>query len=108
MGLLVAAPRVLVEADAELRWTLEDVEQLAERQPQERDDDGSGVKDGEELVAVAAHPGVAGGQHQSADADREQQEQRQDVLPELLNGHCTVVDHAPPEGQHHAGNHQER
>ena len=78
--LLAARAGVLVEADAELRRPLEDVEQLAERQPQQRDDHGDRVEDREEVVGVALHPRVARRQHQAGHADREQQQQRQDVL----------------------------
>src|SRR5215831_15134363 len=41
---------ILVEADAELRRPLKDVEELAEWQPQQREDDGDRVEDGEERV----------------------------------------------------------
>ena len=82
--LLAARAGILVETDAELRRPLEHVEQLAERQPEQRDDHGDRMEDGEEVVGVALHPGVARGQHQAGDADREQQQQRQDVLAELL------------------------
>ena len=49
--LLAARAGVLVEAHAELRRPLEDMEQLSERQPQQREDHGDGVEDGEEVVA---------------------------------------------------------
>src|SRR5215813_4266799 len=74
---------VLVEAHPELRRSLEDVEQLPEGQPEQGEDDGDGVEDGEEAERVALQPGVAGGQHQPGDAHREEKEQRQDVLGEL-------------------------
>ena len=53
LRLLAAAAGVLVEADAELRRTLEDVEELAERQPQQREDHRDRVQDREEVVGVA-------------------------------------------------------
>ena len=43
-----------------------------------------GVQDRDEVVGVALHPRVARRQHQPGDADREQQDQRQEVLRELL------------------------
>ncbi len=106
--LLAAGAGVLVEADAELRRPLEDVEQLAERQIQQREDDRHRVEDGEEVVGVALHPGVAGREHQSGDADGEQQDERQDVFAELLQRHGAVIDHPPAKREHDAGDHQER
>ena len=79
---LVARADVLVEADAELRRPLEDVEELAERQPEQREDHRDRVQDREEVVGVALHPGVAGREHQPGDADREEQDQRQEVFAE--------------------------
>src|SRR5262245_8145015 len=49
----------LVEARADLCRTLEDVEQLAERQPEEGGDHGDGVQDGDELERISPQPGVA-------------------------------------------------
>src|SRR5690606_1437681 len=57
--LLAARALVLVEAHAELRRALEDVEELAERQPQKRHDHGDGVEDREEVERVATQPRVA-------------------------------------------------
>ena len=85
-GLLALRADVPVELDAELGRPLEDVEELAERQPQQREDHRDRVQDGQELVAVALHPGVADRQQQPGDADREEQEQRQEVLLEVLQG----------------------
>ena len=84
LGLLALPADVLVELDAELGRPLEDVEELAERQPQQREDHRDRVQDRQELVGVPLHPGVADRQHQPGDADREQQEQRQEVLLEVL------------------------
>src|SRR6185312_2023638 len=106
--LLAARAGVLVEADAELRRTLEDVEELAERQPQEREDHRRGVQDGEERVGVAAHPGVADREEQAGHADGQEQDERQDVLGELLHGGGAVIDHAAAEREHHAGDDEER
>src|SRR5262245_31452861 len=78
-GLLAFLPDVPVELDRQLGRPLEDVEELAERQPQESENDRDGMGEGEELVAVALEPGVADGQQQAGDADGEEQEQRQEV-----------------------------
>jgi hypothetical protein len=84
------------------------VEQLAEGQPEQGEDDGDRVEDGEEAERVALQPGVARGQHQSGDAHREEQEQREDVLGELLRGRGPVVHHPAAEGDHHPGDDEER
>src|SRR6185436_4044260 len=70
---------VLVETDAELRRPLEDVKELAERQIEQREDDRDRVQQREKVVTVALHPRVARGEEQSGDADRGQQDQRQEV-----------------------------
>src|SRR4051812_30577587 len=49
-GLRRSSAGVLVEADAELRRSLEHVKELAERQPEQRDDHGGRMQDREELV----------------------------------------------------------
>src|SRR5690606_35343010 len=61
---LFAAADLLVETHGDLGWSLEDVEELAEGQPQEGEDHRQGVEDGQEVVGVTLHPGVARGQHQ--------------------------------------------
>src|SRR6476659_892600 len=70
--LVPARARVLVEADTELRRPLEHVEQLAERQPEQRDDHRRGMENREELVGIAPHPRIADRPHQTRDADREE------------------------------------
>jgi hypothetical protein len=80
--LLASRACLLVEADAKLRRTLEDVEQLAERQIQQGEDHRHRVQDGQEVVRIPLHPRVAGRQQQAGDADREEQDQWQDVLAE--------------------------
>ena len=98
---------VLVEGHAELGRALEDVEELAEGQPEQGDDHRHGVEEGEELVAVAREPGVAHGQQQAGEADREEQHEGQDVLGEELQRGRSLVAHAAAHGQHHAGDHEE-
>src|SRR5581483_8187182 len=82
--------------------------ELAEGKPQQREDDGDRVQDGEKIVAVAFHPRVARGQEQAGDADREEQNQRQEILDEELHRGGAFFAHAPADGQHDAGNHQKR
>src|SRR5262245_11363417 len=106
--LLALLADVGVELDRELGRPLEDVEELAERQPQQGKDDRNGVRDGQELVGVALQPGVADRQEQPRDADREQQEQRQQVLLKILQGGGPVVPQTPAQRQQHSSDHRER
>ncbi len=53
-GLSIAGSGILVETHTELRRTLEHMKQLAERQPQQRDDDRGRVENGEEVVRTIA------------------------------------------------------
>src|SRR5262249_25271344 len=59
-GLLLLLSYVFVEAYAELSRSLEDVKQLAEWKPKQREDYSDGVQYGEEIVGVTLHPGIAG------------------------------------------------
>ena len=66
------------------------MKQLAEREPQQSEDDGDGMNDSEKIVRVSLHPGVARCQQQPRHADREQQYQRQEV-GDLLHGDRAVI-----------------
>src|SRR5262245_8135088 len=99
---------VAVELDGELGGALEDMEELPERQPQQREDDRDGVSDGEELIGVALHPRVADRQQEPGGADREQQEQRQEVLLEILERRRPPVAQPPAQGEDHARDHEQR
>ena len=48
----IALPGFLIELHAQLRGPLEDVKELAERQKEQRGDDGDGVQDREEAVGL--------------------------------------------------------
>src|SRR5262245_5856846 len=109
------APRVflggahrLVEARADLCRALKDVKELPEWQPEEGGDHGDGVQDGDELERVSAQPGIARRQHETAQAHREQQDERQEVLAEELHGGGALLAHATPHGEHHPGDDEER
>ena len=107
-GLFPAGAGLLVEAHAKLRRALENVEQLSERQIQQREDHGGRVENRQEIIRVALHPRVAGREHQAGYADCEKQHQRQQILPKLLQCDCAVVDHATAECQHDTGDYEER
>ena len=66
------------------------------------------MQDREEVVGVSLHPRVARGEHQAGDADREEEQQRQHVEPELLHGDRAAVDHPAAERQHHASDDEKR
>src|SRR5262245_4294440 len=56
---------VFVKFDAQLCWPLEDMEELAEWQPEQREDHRDGMKQRQELITVPLEPGVAHGQQQA-------------------------------------------
>src|SRR5262249_30565993 len=56
---------VFVKFDAQLGWPLEDMEELAEWQPEQCEDHRDGVKKRQELITVPLEPGVAHGQQQA-------------------------------------------
>src|SRR5262245_43114656 len=104
--LLGSADR-LVEPHTDLCRALEHVEELSERQPEERRDHADRVQDGDELEGIAAQPGVARRQHQTGEAHREEQDQRQEVLAEELQRGGALLAHAPSHGEHHPGDDEE-
>src|SRR5260221_2123811 len=59
--LLALAPDFLVERHTDLGRALEDVEELAERQPEESENHRDRVQDREKIVGVAFHPRVTRG-----------------------------------------------
>ena len=65
---------VLVQLHAELRRPLEDVEELAERQIEQRGDHRDRVQDGQEAVGRPAQPLLRDRQRQAGDRDGEQQD----------------------------------
>src|SRR5262245_32381156 len=75
---------ILVELDRELSRALENMKELTERQPQEREDHRDRVRDGQELIGVAFEPRIAHRQQESGDADSEEHEQRQKILLQVL------------------------
>src|SRR5262245_52642590 len=98
----------LVEPCADLCRTLEDVEQLAERQPEEGGDHGDGGQDGDELERIAPEPGVARRRHEAGQAHGEEQDERQEILAKELQRGGALLSHATPHGEHHPGDDEER
>ena len=75
---------------------LEDVEELGEREPEQHHDHRDRVQDRDEVVAVAVQPRVDR-QHQTGDADRTEEHEREDVLAELLHGLRPAIAQPSPD-----------
>ena len=93
--------------DAKLRRPLKDVKELPEREPEERADHRDRMQHRNERVGVPLHPRVAHREHQTGDADRQKEDEGEDILAKLLYGGRSVIDHAPPKREHHPRDHQE-
>ncbi len=79
-GGFFSRPDVLIKSDAELCGALKDVKEFSEGQPQKRKDNRNGMSDREKIIGVTLHPGIAGRQQQSGDADRKQKNQGQKIF----------------------------
>ena len=99
---------LLVELDAELRGPLEDVEELAERQEEQRGDHRDGVQNRQEAVRRTAQPFLRNRQRQAGHRNREQHDDRQEIHAELLQRAGALVRHAAPQRERDAGQHQHR
>ena len=106
-GAGVFEPGLLVEFDAELGRPLEDVEELAERQEQQRGDHRDRVQNRQEAVRRTAQPFLRYGQRQAGDGNREEQDDRQEVHAELLQRAGALVRHPAPERERDARQHQQ-
>jgi hypothetical protein len=102
----VLVPRVLVQLHAELCRTLEDVEELPERQIEQRPDDGNRMEDGQEAVKRPAQPQRRRGQGEPGYRDGVEQDERQEVRRELLQRQRAAVAQPPPHGERDAGQHE--
>src|SRR5690349_5366369 len=82
--LLAGLANIAIELDAELRRPLENVKELAKRQPEQREDYGHRVRDRQEFIGIALEPRVADRQQQPRHADREEQQKRKQILGKVL------------------------
>ncbi|MGH7826848.1 MAG: hypothetical protein ACREQ7_16950 [Candidatus Binatia bacterium] len=105
-GALSARPHIFIKTNAELRRPLENMEELAERKPQERKDHGHRMHNGEEIIGVALHSGVAGRQEKSGNANGKQQDQRQEIFRKQLRRCRASIAHAPASRQYNTGDDQ--
>ena len=78
--LFITLASVLIEGNAELGRPLKDMKELAERKPDQRSNYDGSMHNGEEFVTIAAHPFVTDDQHQTGDANSEQEHQRHNVF----------------------------
>ena len=94
--------RLAIDGDAELRRALNDVVKLSERHPEQEQDHGDGVGDRHELMRFALHEFVVEADAQSGQRDRQQQQQRQPVALESLDGNLPGVCQPAAHHDHHA------
>src|SRR5436190_6876819 len=86
---------------------LEDVEELSKRDVEQRGAHRDGVDERERGVARAAEEVGAEGEHQPRQRDRQQQQERHDVVAELLPRHRSRLTQAPPQRERHARDHHD-
>ena len=97
-----------VERDAELRRPLENVEELAEWQVEQREDHGDRVQLRQEDEVQPAHQMRRHRQEDPGDRHREQHDQRKQVGAELLDRQRAAIAAATPQRERHAEDHQHR
>ena len=101
-------PHVLVKAHAKLRGSLKDVKELSERKPQQCEYNRYRMEYRQKVEGVPLHPGVAGRQHQTCDADGEKQDERQEVFAELLENRGLMIAHAAAHREHNTRDDEKR
>src|SRR6516164_4479630 len=95
---------ILVKANADLRGPLKDMEELSKWEPEESDDHRYRMSERQELIAVAAQPGVTDREQETRETHRKQQNQRQDIFPEKLNRRGSFITHSAMHGNHDTRN----
>src|SRR6266403_228105 len=90
-----------------MQWALQEVEELSKRQVEQRRNDRASVDQRDHHVASAVQGMHTKGQHQTSRRDRQEQEQRHQVIAKLLAGDCPSVFETPMHGQHHPNDHQD-
>src|SRR5262249_55517281 len=104
---LACGTRRLVELHAQLRRALEDVEELAERQKEQRCYNRDRMQNREKAVELTANPILRNGQRQPGHGDREQQNNGQKVEGEGLHSLGATIAESTPEGKANARKHQD-
>src|SRR5262249_44607809 len=89
--------RAPVELERELRRPLEDVEELPERQVEQREDHRHRVELRQESVVEAVEEARRNGEQEPGRRDREEEHERQEIVRELLHGERSAIARAAPE-----------
>ena len=79
---------LLVQRHPEVQWALQEMEELAEWQVEKRGNDRASVDQRDHDVASAVQGMHTEGQHQASRRDRQEQEQRHQVIAKLLSSDC--------------------
>src|SRR5262245_29263644 len=99
---------LLVERHSEVQRPLKDVEELPEWQVEQHGDTRSPVDQGEHHVTLTVQSVHAYSQHQASRRHCQEQEQRYQVVAELLHGHDSSLFETPMQRQPHTDNDQDR
>src|SRR5262249_9693567 len=100
--------RRLVQLHAELGGALEDVEELAEGQVQQRPDHRDRVQDREESIIASPQPQRRRGEREPGDRNREQQDQGKKIRRQLLQRKRAEIARPPPERQRDSTHNERR
>src|SRR6266571_8546702 len=84
------------------------MEELPEWQVEECGNDRASVDERDHDVASAVQGMHTEGQHQTSRRDRQEQEQRHQVIAKLLRSDCPSVFETPMQRQPHPNDHQDR
>ena len=84
------------------------MKQLSERQIEQQADDARGMRHTDELKSRTGEKLRADGQHQTGDADGEQQKDRKDVVCKGLYRKFALVAHSKLYGEHQSGEQNDR
>src|SRR3977135_56419 len=90
-----------------MQWALQEGEELSKRQVEQRRNDRASVDERDHHVASAVQGMHTKSQHQASRRDRQEQEQRHQVIAKLLAGDCPSVFETPMQGQHRPNDHQD-
>src|SRR5262249_56721389 len=107
-GLPASGADLPVELETELRGTLEDVEELAERKVDDGEDHRDGVELRQEAVVHSAQIMRRDREQEAGRGDGEEERQRDEVGGELLDGQRAAVAGAPPEREEDADDDEHR
>src|SRR2546422_981369 len=90
-----------------MQRALQEMEELAKWQVEERRNDCASADQRDHHVASTVQGMHTKSQHQASRRDCEEQEQRHQVIAKLLAGDCPSVFETPMQGQHHSNDYQD-